>query len=120
MERFVDEGRPAGWLAAIQVEVLMLDSTGPNGQQNQVAFLPVAPLPVDHRVTFAFENEDREPALVAVLSGVRAELVGENVPILQGSVIQRSAVQIVAEPSLARHLFRTIAAVDYDLSASGT
>src|SRR5215470_11135584 len=110
MKRFVNVGHPARRSVAIEVEMLMLHTARLDGQQNQVAAFPVLALAFDYSVAFSLDDIDRKSALVAMLTGASAQFMSKNVPVLQHRVVQDGPVEVVAQPTLAGHLFGSIAA----------
>ena len=62
-------------LRRIAVEMLVFDAAALQRQQHEIALLPIDALAVDHRIALAVDHVDHEAALVAVLAGLRADLV---------------------------------------------
>ena len=76
----MNERAPDGRLFGIEIEMLVLHLVRMQRQQHEVAFLPVEAFALDDGIAFALQHVDHQAALVAVLAGLGADLVGEHAP----------------------------------------
>src|SRR5689334_11476585 len=83
----VNIGHPERRRIAVQIEVLVLHAAGLDRQQDQIAALPIEPLPVADGIALALDDVDDEAPLMAVFARARAQLVRENVPVFQHRVV---------------------------------
>src|SRR5829696_4501033 len=115
-KRHVRERDPAALRSWIDVEMLMLDAAWLDRQQQQIPGRPVDPLPVDDRITRADDHIDDEPALVAVLAGLRLEIVREYPPVLQGGVLMNLRIEVIHQTALPRQEELPVGRLHHDLS----
>src|SRR5262249_14490627 len=96
------------------VEVLVLDLVWIERQQHQVALLPIDTLAFHDRIALAVEHVDDEPALVAVPSGLGANLVCEYAPLQERHILVEARIEEEPQPSLARHEPLPLRLLDHD------
>ena len=82
-------------------------------QEQEVSLFPIDPFAMHDGIAAAVDDVDDQPALVAMLAGLRPHLVGEYRPMPERRVFD-TGIEVEAQPALPRHVLRAISVFDDD------